>query len=404
VISVEEALSRLLTPLEKLPLEQVSIVDGLGRVLAEDVAARRTQPPFAVSAMDGYAVRAEDLAAVPVELRIVAEVPAGAGFGGHVGPGEAARIFTGAPLPAGTDTIVIQEDTQRDGDRVRVIEGAAHGRYVRREGLDFGESDVLLRAGRRLTARDIGLLAAMNRPWLFVHRRPRIGILSTGDEIVMPGDPIGPHQIVSSNSLALAAFVAVCGGIPVSVGNAPDDPEALRQIAAATRGVDLLVTTGGASVGDHDLVRDALGADGLELDFWQIAMRPGKPLMVGSYRGTPMVGLPGNPVSTLVCALLFLRPALERLSGAAPAAEAAPTARLGAPLPKNDRRQDYLRSRLALAADGTLEVFPFEVQDSSMMRLMATADCLVVRPPLAPAIAAGALVPIVLFPGGVLPF
>jgi molybdopterin molybdotransferase len=266
---------------------------------------------------------------------------------------------------------------------------------VRREGLDFGESDVLLRAGRRLTARDIGLLAAMNRPWLFVHRRPRIGILSTGDEIVMPGDPIGPHQIVSSNSLALAAFVAVCGGIPVSVGNAPDDPEALRQIAAATRGVDLLVTTGGASVGDHDLVRDALGADGLELDFWQIAMRPGKPLMVGSYRGTPMVGLPGNPVSTLVCALLFLRPALERLSGAAPAAEAAP---------KNDRRQDYLRSRLALAADGTLEVFPFEVQDSSMMRLMATADCLVVRPPLAPAIAAGALVPIVLFPGGVLPF
>ena len=404
MISVEEALSRLLTPLEKLPLEQVSIVDGLGRVLAEDVAARRTQPPFAVSAMDGYAVRAEDLAAVPVELRIVAEVPAGAGFGGHVGPGEAARIFTGAPLPAGTDTIVIQEDTQRDGDRVRVIEGAAHGRYVRREGLDFGESDVLLRAGRRLTARDIGLLAAMNRPWLFVHRRPRIGILSTGDEIVMPGDPIGPHQIVSSNSLALAAFVAVCGGIPVSVGNAPDDPEALRQIAAATRGVDLLVTTGGASVGDHDLVRDALGADGLELDFWQIAMRPGKPLMVGSYRGTPMVGLPGNPVSTLVCALLFLRPALERLSGAAPAAEAAPTARLGAPLPKNDRRQDYLRSRLALAADGTLEVFPFEVQDSSMMRLMATADCLVVRPPLAPAIAAGALVPIVLFPGGVLPF
>ena len=404
MISVEEALSRLLTPLEKLPLEQVSIVDGLGRVLAEDVAARRTQPPFAVSAMDGYAVRAEDLAAVPVELRIVAEVPAGAGFGGHVGPGEAARIFTGAPLPAGTDTIVIQENTQRDGDRVRVIEGAAHGRYVRREGLDFGESDVLLRAGRRLTARDIGLLAAMNRPWLFVHRRPRIGILSTGDEIVMPGDPIGPHQIVSSNSLALAAFVAVCGGIPVSVGNAPDDPEALRQIAAATRGVDLLVTTGGASVGDHDLVRDALGADGLELDFWQIAMRPGKPLMVGSYRGTPMVGLPGNPVSTLVCALLFLRPALERLSGAAPAAEAAPTARLGAPLPKNDRRQDYLRSRLALAADGTLEVFPFEVQDSSMMRLMATADCLVVRPPLAPAIAAGALVPIVLFPGGVLPF
>ena len=403
MISVEEALSRLLAPLEKLPLEQISIVDAIGRVLAEDLAARRTQPPFAVSAMDGYAVRAEDVAAVPVELRIVAEVPAGAGFGGHVGPREAARIFTGAPMPAGTDTIVIQEDTQRDGERVRVLEGAARGRYVRREGLDFGEGDVLLPAGRRLTARDIGLAAAMNRPWLFVHRRPRVGILSTGDEIVMPGDPIGPHQIVSSNSLSLAAFVSACGGIPVSVGNAPDDPAALRQVAAATRGVDLLVTTGGASVGEHDLVRDALGADGLELDFWQIAMRPGKPLMVGCYRGTPMVGLPGNPVSTLVCALLFLRPALNRLSGAVSPEEAAPTARLGTALPKNDRRQDYLRSRLARAADGALEVFPFEVQDSSMMRLLSEADCLVVRPPHAPAIVAGATVPIVPFPGGVLP-
>ncbi len=227
MISVEEALSRLLEPLEKLPPEQVSIAEGIGRVLAEDVAARRTQPPFAVSAMDGYAVRAEDVAAVPAELRIVAEVPAGAGFGGDVGAGEAARIFTGAPLPAGTDTIVIQEDTERDGDRVRILEGAPRGRYVRREGLDFGEGEVLLGAGRRLTARDIGLLAAMNRPWLFVHRRPRIGILSTGDEIVMPGDPIGPHQIVSSNSLALAAFVTACGAVPVSVGNAPDDPGAL---------------------------------------------------------------------------------------------------------------------------------------------------------------------------------
>jgi molybdopterin molybdotransferase len=403
VISVEEALARLLEPLAALPPEQISIAEGVGRVLAEDIAARRTQPPFAVSAMDGYAVRADDVKTVPMELRIVAEVPAGAGFGGLIGPGETARIFTGAPLPAGTDTIVIQEDTERDGDRVRVLEGAPRGRYVRREGLDFSEGEVLLRTGRRLTARDIGLLAAMNRPWLFVHRRPRIGILSTGDEIVMPGDPIGPHQIVSSNSLALAAFVAACGGIPVSVGNAPDDPEALRRIAAATQGVDLLVTTGGASVGEHDLVREALAADGLELDFWQIAMRPGKPLMVGRYRRATMVGLPGNPVSTLVCALLFLRPALDRLSGVTAFGEPGPTARLGVALPKNDRRQDYLRSRLARAADGTLEVSPFEVQDSSMMRLLAAADCLVVRPPQAPAAAAGEKVPIVPFPTGVLP-
>jgi len=403
VISVEEALARLLEPLTALPPEQISLVDGLGRVLAEDVAARRTQPPFAVSAMDGYAVRAGDLAAVPVELRIVAEVPAGAGFGGHVGAGEAARIFTGAPLPAGTDTIVIQEDTQRDGYRVRVLEGAPRGRYVRREGLDFVEGEVLLRSGRRLTARDIGLLAAMNRPWLFVHRRPRIGILSTGDEIVMPGDAIGPHQIVSSNSLSLAAFVAARGGVPISAGNAPDDPAALRRLAAATTGVDLLVTTGGVSVGEHDLVREALAVDGFELDFWQIAMRPGKPLMVGRYRGTPMVGLPGNPVSTLVCALLFLKPAFDRLSGVVAETEAQATARLGVALSKNDRRQDYLRSRLARAADGTLEVFPFEVQDSSMMRLLAAADCLVVRPPHSPAVAAGTIVPILRFPDAVLP-
>jgi molybdopterin molybdotransferase len=246
-------------------------------------------------------------------------------------------------------------------------------------------------------------LAAMNRPWLFVHRQPRIGILSTGDEIVMPGDPIGPHQIVSSNSLSLAAFVAACGGVPVSAGNAPDDPEALRRIAGATSGVDLLVTTGGVSVGEHDLVREALAADGFELDFWQIAMRPGKPLMVGRYRGTPMVGLPGNPVSTLVCSLLFLKPALDLLSGATAETEGPATARLGRGLPKNDRRQDYLRSRLVQAADGGLEAFPFEVQDSSMMRILAAADCLVVRPPHAPAVAAGNLVPIVRFPGGALP-
>ena len=403
MISVEEALARLLELLTPLPAEQVSLADGLGRVLAEDVAARRTQPPFAISAMDGYAVHADDLSRIPVLLRIVAEVPAGAGFGGHVGAGEAARIFTGAPMPAGTDTVVIQEDTERDGDRVRVLEGAPCGRYVRRAGLDFGQGDILLRAGRRLTARDIGLLAAMNRPWLFVHRRPRIGILSTGDEVVMPGEPIGPHQIVSSNSLALTAFVAACGGIAVSVGNAPDDPAALRRIAAATSGVDLLVTTGGASVGEHDLVREALAADGFELDFWQIAMRPGKPLMVGKYRGTPMLGLPGNPVSTFVCALLFLKPALDRLGGLPAAASAMPAVKLGVALAENDRRQDYLRARLAHAADGTEEVFPFDVQDSSMMQLLSAADCLIMRPPHAPAVPAGTSVPILRFPSEALP-
>src|ERR1700692_1579577 len=227
MISVEEARQRLLAAVQPLGSEDVSLAEAHRRVLAEDLAARRTQPPFAVSAMDGYAVRAADLGRIPVSLRIVAEIPAGAGFGGTLGPGEAARIFTGAPLPEGADTIIIQEDTEREGDRVEVREGAARGRYVRRAGLDFAEGEVLLTAGRRLTPRDIGLAAAMNRPWLFVHRRPRVAILSTGDEIVMPGDPIGPHQIVSSNALALAAFVTACGGVPVLVGNAPHDPPAL---------------------------------------------------------------------------------------------------------------------------------------------------------------------------------
>ena len=243
----------------------------------------------------------------------------------------------------------------------------------------------------------------MNRPWLFVHRRPRVGILSTGDEIVMPGDPIGPHQIVSSNALALRAFATACGGVPVLVGNAPDDPDALKTIAAAARGVDLFVTTGGVSVGEHDLVRDVLSADGLAIDFWEIAMRPGKPLMSGQYRGVPMLGLPGNPVSTLVCSLLFLKPAIDKLSGLPEGAEGPATARLGAPVKQNDRRQDYLRARLVRAADGVLEAVPFEVQDSSMMRPLAGSDCLVVRPPHAPPLAAGSLVPIISFPAGAWP-
>jgi molybdopterin molybdotransferase len=403
MISVEEALARLLAPLEALPPEQISTADAVGRVLAEDVAARRTQPPFAVSAMDGYAVRAADLGHIPVNLRIVAEIPAGAGFGGTLGPGEAARIFTGAPLPDGADTIVIQEDTERSGDQVEVREGAPRGRYVRRAGLDFAEGEVLLLAGRRLTPRDIGLAAAMNRPWLFVHRRPRVAILSTGDEIVMPGDPVGPHQIVSSNALSLCAFVTACGGIPILVGNAPDDPDALRRIAAAAKGVDLFVTTGGVSVGEHDLVRDVLSEDGLAIDFWEIAMRPGKPLMFGHYRDTPMLGLPGNPVSTLVCSLLFLKPAIDRLSGLPEAVDGPATARLGVTLKPNDRRQDYLRARLGRAADGVIEAIPFEVQDSSMMRPLAASDCLVVRPPHAPALPAGSEVPIIPFPGGAWP-
>jgi molybdopterin molybdotransferase len=396
MISVEEARQRLLTPLKPLGIELVALSDAAGRVLAEPVAARRTQPPWPVSAMDGYAVRAADVTGVPVRLKVVGSVPAGQAYAGIVGRGEAVRIFTGAPVPDGADAIVIQEDTVRAGDEVEVREAAPPGHYVRPAGLDFREGEVRLTAGRRLSARDIGLAAAMNRPWLMVYRQPRIAILPTGDEVVMPGEPVGPHQIVSSNGLALVALVRECGGVPLHLPIAPDKADALQRIAEAAVGADFLVTTGGASVGEHDLVRDALGAAGLTIDFWQIAMRPGKPLMVGRYRDTPMMGLPGNPVSSLVCGLLFLKPAIERLTGLEAGRTETLKARLATALPANDRRQDYLRSSLGQAADGTLEARPFGKQDSSMMSLLARSDCLVVRPPHAPAATAGEMVEIVL--------
>ncbi len=398
MIPVAEARQRIVAAFAPLPSEIVSLDSALGRVLAEDVAARLTQPPAAVSAMDGYAVRAADVQTVPATLRQIGAVPAGAAFDGAVGPGQCVRIFTGAPLPKGTDAIVIQEDTSAAGDAITVREGATAGRYVRAAGLDFKQGDVRLRAGRVLSVRDIGLAAAMNHPWLKVRRKPRIAILATGDEVVLPGDPVGPSQIVSSNGPALAAFVTACGGEPISLGIARDSAAALQQAAEGARGADLLVTTGGASVGDHDLVRSALGERGLVLDFWQIAMRPGKPLIFGRIGETPLLGMPGNPVSSLVCSLIFLKPAMERMLGLPGDGQHA-MARLGRDLAANDRREDYLRSALTADAGGQLVATPFDKQDSSMLSLMAGADCLVIRKPNAPPAKAGEQVEIVLLRG-----
>lgn len=403
MLSVAEARQRILAAFSPLGVEQVSLADALGRVLAEDVAARVDQPPVAVSAMDGYAVRAADVETLPVTLKVVGYAQAGGGHDGTVGPGEAVRIFTGAPVPAGADTIVIQENTRAEGDRVTVHDGKAPpGRHIRPAGLDFKAGQVGLPAGRRLTARDIGLAAAMNRPWLMVRRRPRVAILATGDEIVMPGEPLGPAQIASSNSLALGAFVSACGGVPVQLGIAPDDREALGRMAAGAIGMDLLLTTGGASVGEHDLVQEVLGAQGFTLDFWKIAMRPGKPLIFGRIGPTPVLGLPGNPVSGIVCATLFLRPAMAAMQGETTAPEPPETARLAVALPENDERQDYLRATLSRDAEGRLTATPFGRQDSSMLATVARADCLVVRPPHAPAARAGDPVEIVRLAGGCL--
>ncbi len=399
LLSVAEAQRRILDAMPLLPAEQISVADGLGRVLAADVAARRSQPPMPVSAMDGYAVRAADVAALPCELRIVGRAPAGHAFDGGIGPGEAVRIFTGAPLPDGADAVVIQENAERSGDHVRVTGGGAppSGRFVRPAGLDFAEGDVLLKAGRALTARDVGLAAAMNVPWLMVRRRPRISILATGDEIAMPGDPVGRDQIVSSNALALRAFVSAQGGVPVDLGIAPDNEEGLRALAAGASGSDLLVTTGGASVGDHDLVRNVLG----ELEFWRIAMRPGKPLIFGAVDKTFLIGLPGNPVSSQVCAVMFLAPAIRRMSGAADAMPRKVAAKLGKELDANDEREDYLRATLQRDESGDLVALPFRRQDSSMFALMAAADALVVRAPFAPKSRVGEIVDVVALDGSI---
>lgn len=400
MLSVEDARTRILSAFSPLQAEQIGLIDSLGRVLAEDVASRHTQPPVAVSAMDGYAVRYQDVSEPPVTLDVVGYAPAGGQHDGPLAPGQCVRIFTGGPVPDGADAIVIQEDTEAEGDKVQIKVSVPEGHYIRPAGLDFREGEIGLQAGRVMTARDVGFAGAMNVPWLMVHRKPRIAILATGDEIAMPGDPLGPNQIVSSNSLALASFIRARGGEPISLGIAPDDRDALKAMADGARGADLLVTTGGASVGDHDLVQSVLGELGFELDFWRIAMRPGKPLIFGSIGDTPVLGLPGNPVSTVVCAIIFMLPAIERMLGIDDTAVPLMTARLKTPLGENDRREDYLRATLEHDETGGLIAAPFSKQDSSMLSRMARADGLIKRLPHAPPAAAGDVVEVLPIPDG----
>ena len=394
MLSVEEARARILQAMRPTAAEIVPLASAWNRVCAAPVAARVTQPPRDQSAMDGYALRAADgvLGAI---LRVVGTAPAGHPWDGTLGDGEALRLFTGSPLPAGADSILLQEDATRRDDAVSVNEAVVAGRHIRRAGQDFMRGDVLVPAGKRLTARDIGLIAAANHPWVSVHRRPRVAILASGDEIALPGEPIPPGGIVSSNAHALAALVRACGGEPLVLPIAPDDREAIAAAADAAAGTDILVTTGGASVGDHDLVQAALTSRGMDLDFWKIAMRPGKPLMHGRLGSLPMLGLPGNPVSALITAILFLLPAIERLSGLSGAVPSVSLAVLGGALPANDQRADHLRARLAHRPDGISVATAFSRQDSAMLRLLAQSDALILRPPHAPALEAGAPVPII---------
>lgn len=391
LMPVEEARARILKGAAPLGTEMVRLVAADGLVPAEDVAATRTQPPFAASAMDGYAVRAADAASVPVDLKVVGEIPAGVVHEGTLGPGEALRIFTGAPMPDGADSIVIQENTDRDGDIVTVKQTAKEGDHIRPAGLDFSQGDILLKAGTLLSPRHLALAAAMNHATLPVHRRPRIGVLATGDELVLPGEKPGPGQIISSNSIGIAAFVERCGGAAVDLGIARDSAESLAECIATARAekVDVLVTLGGASVGDHDLVMQALEDEGMMLDFWRIAMRPGKPLLYGRLGDIHVMGLPGNPVSAQVCARVFLLPLIHALLGRDTDEGHARTAKAGTDLKENTLRQHYMRAELTRTEAGDLVATPFSEQDSSMLALLARADCLIVRPPGAPAVKQG---------------
>jgi molybdopterin molybdotransferase len=391
MLSVEDALARITAAFRPQPAEWVHLAAGHGRVLAQDLVAPRDQPPAAVSAMDGYAVRAADLAGGGAELRLIGSAPAGAQFEGVVGAGETVRIFTGGLLPAGADAVALQENAQAEGGRVRLEGRVEPGTYVRPAGLDFRRGELALPAGRRLGARDLGLAAALNQVWLPVRRQPRIALFASGDELVMPGQTLAPTQIVNSNSTTLAAMVSAWGGLASDLGIVRDEPAALAAVADQLAGTDLLVTLGGASVGEHDLVQRVLGERGLELDFWRIAMRPGKPLMFGTLRGVPLLGLPGNPVSAGVCAVLFVRAAIAVMLGLDPMPPEIPAV-LGRALGPNDRRQEYLRASAEWGADGRLVAVPAEIQDSSMLATFARADCLIKRAPFAPAMDPGTAV------------
>jgi molybdopterin molybdotransferase len=391
LMPVAEALARVLEKASPLPAQKTTLHGAHGRVLSEDLAARRTQPPQDVSAMDGYAARAADVAKVPATLKVIGEVAAGRPFDGAIAHGEAARIFTGGVVPDGADTIVIQENVTREGERITVNVAAPVNKHIRRAGLDFKKGDVLLTKGRVLTGRDLSLVASMNFPMVPVHTAPQVAVLATGDELVMPGTEPGPGQIVYSNGYSVMALAHGEGAQVTDLGivadRVDDTVAAIRRAREAK--ADILVTTGGASVGDYDLVQKALAAEGLDISFWKVALRPGRPMMHGRLGGMHVLGLPGNPVSAFVCAVLFLSPLIRKLSGRSDVGPVIESAKAGIDLPENDERADYLRATLSAAPDDGWLATPFPTQDSSMMQALAKADCLVVREPFAKALRAG---------------
>jgi molybdopterin molybdotransferase len=386
MISVDEATARIVAACRPLESEHIAVEDAVGRTLAADVHAASDQPPFPVAVMDGYAVRSAD----PGPRRVIGTAPAGHPYSGTVGPGQAVRLFTGSVVPEGADAVLAQEDAQLDGDTVRFNQIPHPGKFIRAQGLDFRMGAILARNGQRLSPRDLALLAAGDLAAVDARRRPVIAYAATGDELSRPGEPRKPGGIVASSVYGLNPLITHWGGQPRDLGILPDKAEAIAALAAES--CDLLVTLGGASVGDHDLVQSALGPQGLTLNFWKIAMRPGKPLIFGRLGTKPFLGLPGNPVSTLVCAILFLRPAIAAMLGR-PADAPLRSARLAGLLGANDARQDYLRATCEWR-DGALWARPLPVQDSSMLKAFSEAEVLILRRPHAPALEDGAAIEI----------
>ncbi len=384
LLPVEDALAQILDCVEPVGAETVDIAHAARRVLAEDIHARLTQPPFDASALDGFALRSDDTANPPATLRLIGAAAAGHAFEGSIGPGEAARIFTGGPVPEGADTVVMQENATHDGETVTVNERPERGAAVRPRGQDFRKGERLLPAGKRLNARDLLLAASANHAALSVRCKPRVAILATGDELVPPGGDPRADQIISSVPAGLSAMVEAAGAIPEPLGIAADTRESLDAHIARAGDADLLLTIGGASVGEHDLVRPALMDAGYEIGFWRIAMRPGKPLMFGKRGATRVIGLPGNPVSAMICVRVFAFPLIDALLGAQSGSERTRSAMLDHPLEANGPRKHYMRARTRIAA-GALKVCALPSQDSALIAALASADCLIVRDPHAPA-------------------
>lgn len=386
MISVEEALERLFALCPVLPEECIGLRHAAGRVLLRDAVAGRDQPPFAASAMDGYAIRAADHVS-GARLKVIGEAAAGKGFSDALARGEAARIFTGAPVPAGAERVVLQEDVTREGDAITLSGRLEEGRNIRAAGQDFRAGDRIA-APRRLRPAELALIAAMNVPEVSVTRRPVVALIPTGDELVMPGESPGPDQIIASNSYALAAMAEAEGAEARMLPIARDNPDSLRFVLELAADADLIVTIGGASVGDHDLIAPVTEAMGMERAFYKIAIRPGKPLMAGRLGATALLGLPGNPVSSIVCGHVFMLPMLRAMQGLPPSPARHLRARLTSPVDANGPRAHYMRARLGEDARGAT-IAPFDRQDSALLSVLSEADALLVRPVNDPARAAG---------------